>query len=142
MWEVRDGRLILLLSSSRTPGYDDPYNVADITFNANSDLVVMSDDPFGDAFRDTLGVMTGADLERISNIPHLDRQDGIRRLSPDGDDYFVRGDVAGTRIINLNRGTATRLDVYVKQVVFSGDGERLAIATQNDIQIFEKDGFD
>ena len=133
MWE--DGRFTLFAFASRGIEDSEPYNITDIAFNSDNELVVLSDDGYGSALRDIWGD-TG--VTRTTDIGHLDRQDGIFRLSPRGDYYFVRGNVAGTRIINLERNTATRLDAYVKQVAFSGDGQRLVLSTLNDIQVFEQ----
>ena len=133
MWE--DGRFTLFVFASRGIQGSEPYNITDIAFNSDNELVVLSDDGYGSALRDIWGD-TG--VTRTTDIRHLDRQDGIFRLSPRGDYYFIRGDVAGTRIINLDRNTATRLDAYVKHVAFSGNSKRLVLSTLNDIQVFEQ----
>ena len=133
MWE--DGRFTLFAFASRGIPDSEPYNIADIAFNSDNELVVLSNDGYGSALRDVWG---DDGVTRTEDIHHLDRQDGLHRLSPRGDYYFVRGDVAGTRIINLHRNTATRLDTYVKHVAFSGDGKRLVLSTLNDIQVFEQ----
>lgn len=69
----------------------------------------------------------------------IDRQDRIGRLSPDAEYYFVRGDVAGTRLINIQTQAVTYLGGYVhREAAFNATGDYLAIASLEDVQIFSQ----
>ncbi|MGP1387918.1 MAG: hypothetical protein ACTS2F_30555 [Thainema sp.] len=88
---------------------------------------------------DTWNVRTGERLERITELPGIDRQDRPGRLSPDRQYYFVRGDVAGTRLINIASTAATNFDPLVEQAQFDPTGNYLTIATGDNIQVFSQD---
>lgn len=69
-----------------------------------------------------------------------DRTDSFTRLSPDGEYYFVRGDVAGSRLNNIQTGERKSLggEYADTAALFSGNGDYLAIANSQNISIFTK----
>ncbi|MGB3312122.1 MAG: hypothetical protein WBG32_08085 [Nodosilinea sp.] len=110
----------------------------DMVFTATDTLRVLSQDVY-DTQLDTWNVRTGDRLERITDLPEINRQDRLSRLSPSGSYYFVRSDVAGTRLINIAAATVTNFDLLVNLARFDPTGKYLAIATQGDVQIFARD---
>ncbi|MEL7330410.1 MAG: hypothetical protein AAGJ69_11345, partial [Cyanobacteria bacterium J06559_1] len=75
---------------------------------------------------------------RVQTLPEVDRQDFIHVLSPNGLYHFMRGDVAGTRLLNTQTLAVTRIDEIARAAAFSADGQYLAIATPDTIQIFSR----
>lgn len=135
IWQLNTGALL----RSITPIEDNSFGLNDLAFNPSENLIVFSQDYYGyDVHLDTWDVRSGERLARITSLPDIDRQDRIGRLSPAGDYYFARSDVAGTRLIDLNRRTVTAFDVVADSVVFGGNGNRLAIATPENIQLFNQ----
>jgi WD40 repeat protein len=114
------------------------FSFVDMVFTATDTLRVLSQDLY-DIQLDTWNGRTGDRLERLTELPDIDRQDRLGRLSPDGQYYFVRSDVAGTRLINIAAGTVTNFDLYVEHAQFDPVGKYLAIATQNNVQVFTRD---
>lgn len=131
LWSVDTGRV------ERTLRLASNFAFIDMVFTGTDTLRSLSQNLY-DIHLDTWNVRTGDRLERITELPGIDRQDRIGRLSPDGRYYFVRGDVAGTRIINIATTTATSLNLLVEQAQFDPTGNYLAIATRNDVQIFSR----
>lgn len=78
-------------------------------------------------------------IDQAYNVPGVDRQDYTHILSPDGIHFFVRGDVAGTRVINMHTSEITRLNSRGGQTVFSKSGDHLAISTSETINIFSQE---
>lgn len=87
---------------------------------------------------DSWSFQTGGLLGRTP-LPDADRTDIFTRLSPDGKHYFVRSDVAGSRLGNAQGGTAQTIDGYVDTAAaFSVNGDLLAIANSQTVRIFSK----
>lgn len=133
VWQLDTGLL-----RSINPIEENTFSLVDLAFTAEKDLVVLSQENAGyDIHLDSWDVRSGDRRSRIDSLPGIDRQDRLGRLSPDGASYFVRSDVAGTRLIDLNQRTVTSFNVLADQVAFDGVGNRLAIANQQTILIFE-----
>lgn len=131
IWRLSDGTRLQRLE----PLADSRWSLVDIVFNPAGKLEVLSQWLY-DVQLDTWDVATGERLQRRTRIPDIDRQDRFGRLSPDGQHYFVRSDVAGTRLIDLDDQTVQNLPVYAETAVFDQQGHRLAIATQTHILIY------
>jgi hypothetical protein len=83
-------------------------------------------------------VGTGDDYG-YTELPGADRTDTLIRLSPDGRHYFMRGDVAGSRLGNVYTQEVKDLEVLVdSSATFSQSGGHLAVASAQDIRIFSK----
>jgi WD40 repeat protein len=133
VWRLSDGTRLRTLRPD-----ENNYSFVDMVFTANGLLKVLSQQIY-DIRLDTWNVRTGERIDRITELPGIDRQDRIGRLSPDGEYYFVRSDVAGTRLINIQTRTVTYLGGYVEQeTVFNATGDYLAIASLEDVQIFSQ----
>lgn len=130
VWSVATGSVERTLRPS-----SDNFTFIDMVFTASDSLRVLSQDLY-DIQLDTWNVSTGDRTEQTTDLPSIDRQDRLGRLSPNGQYYFVRSDVAGTRLIDIATATVTDFDLYVEQAQFDPTGNYLAIATQNDVQIF------
>ncbi|PSN19093.1 hypothetical protein C7271_09160 [filamentous cyanobacterium CCP5] len=131
VWQWTDGTHQRRLE----PLEDSRWSLVDMVFNPAGHLQVLSQWLY-DVQLDTWNVTSGERLEHLTHIPDIDRQDRFGRLSPDGSYYFVRSDVAGTRLINLDTQTVQDLPVYAETAVFDPQGKVLAIATQADIRIY------
>ncbi|MGF1499641.1 MAG: S-layer homology domain-containing protein [Elainellaceae cyanobacterium] len=137
LWQLADGtRLGTLRPDGETFGF------ADIVFTVDGQLRTLAQDMLYDIHLDTWEVRSPNSitrLDRITSLPLIDRQDYVKRLSPDGRFYFVRSDVAGTRLINTETGAGVYLEAgWVENAVFSADGKHLAIANQDNVQIFSQ----
>ncbi|NJL46359.1 MAG: hypothetical protein HC929_01130 [Leptolyngbyaceae cyanobacterium SM2_5_2] len=132
VWSMDTGRV------ERTLALDSNFGFVDMVFTGPDTLRSLSQNLY-DLHLDTWNMRTGDRLERISELRGVDRQDRLGRLSPDGQFYFVRGDVAGTRLIHIATTAATNFNVLVEQAQFDPTGNYLAIATQNDVQVFAQD---
>lgn len=108
-----------------------------MVFTASDSLQVLSQHLY-DTRLDTWNVGTGELSGPAIAVPFIDRQDGLTRLSPDGEHYFVRGDVAGTRLINMPQKTVTYLGGRATSAMFDATGQYLAIATQDTVTIFAR----
>jgi WD40 repeat protein len=87
---------------------------------------------------DTWNVNTGGAYGYIE-LPDADRTDTFTRLSPDGKYYFIRGDVAGSRLGNVQTGEVKILEGYIdRAAVFGTQGDYLAISNDQNIRIFSK----
>ena len=109
----------------------------DMVFTAADSLRVLSQ-RFYDTRLETWNVGTGELLEPTTAVPFIDRQDGLIRLSPDGEHYFVRGNVAGTRLINIPQKTVTYFEGRATSATFDATGRYLAIAAQDTVNIFAR----
>ncbi|MEM6590914.1 MAG: S-layer homology domain-containing protein [Cyanobacteria bacterium P01_C01_bin.73] len=107
----------------------------DMVFTAAGSLRVLSQHLY-DTSLETWNVGTGELSAPATTVPFIDRQDGLTRLSPDGEHFFVRGDVAGTRLINIPQKTVTYLEGRTTSATFDITGNYLAIAAQDGIRIF------
>ncbi|WP_346294161.1 S-layer homology domain-containing protein [Sphaerothrix gracilis] len=132
VWSMDTGRV------ERTLALDSNFGFVDMVFTGPDILRSLSQNLY-DLHLDTWNVRTGDRLERITELRGVDRQDRLGRLSPDGQYYFVRGDVAGTRLINIATTAATYFNLLVEQAQFDSTGNYLAIATQDDVQVFVRD---
>lgn len=133
VWRLSDGTRLRTLRPD-----ENNYSFVDMVFTVNGLLKVLAQQIY-DIRLDTWNVRTGERIDRITELPGIDRQDRIGRLSPDGEYYFVRSDVAGTRLINIQTQTVTYLGGYVEQeAVFNTTGDYLAIASLEDVQIFSQ----
>lgn len=119
-----------------------PTGAKDVVFVSNDTLhvsTVTGQGPFVHSQLDAWNVQTG---EQPSPIKYTawDRTDAFTRLSPDGKYYFVRGDVAGGRLNNVQTGEtqSPQGGDSATAVAFSEDGSHLAIATTQSISIFTK----
>ncbi|MGB7086190.1 MAG: S-layer homology domain-containing protein [Phormidesmis sp.] len=95
----------------------------------------------GEPYEESLNVWNlpaAVRIEHTVDLPEVDRQDYTHLLSPDGIYYFMRGDVAGTRLLNTHTLEVTPLNTLVRQAVFSATGDHLAIATPENISIFSQ----
>lgn len=88
---------------------------------------------------DTTNLQIGMDIAHTV-LPDSDRTDFFTRLSPDGEYYFVRGDVAGSRLGNVRTGEVQNLggDEQDTAAMFSRNGDYLAVASPQKIRIFSK----
>ncbi len=70
----------------------------------------------------------------------IDRTDSFTRLSPDGEYYFARGDVAGSRLGNVITGEVQNIGGNEQDTaaLFSRNGDYLAVASPQRIRIFSK----
>ncbi|WP_121971311.1 S-layer homology domain-containing protein [Leptolyngbya sp. BC1307] len=95
--------------------------------------------PLATARLDVWNIQTDEQPSR-TDYTAWDRTDVLTRLSPDGKYYFVRGDVAGGRLNNVQTGEQQnpRTDYSDTAAAFSGDGDYLAIANEQNISIFTK----
>ncbi len=92
----------------------------------------------GETRLDIWSLNTGQSHGRI-DLPDADRTDLFTRLSPDGQYYFIRGDVAGSRLGNVQTREVQKLDAFVDTIAaFSGNGDYLALASSQAIRIFAK----
>lgn len=111
------------------------FDFVDMVFTAADSLQVLSQ-RYYDTHLNTWNVATGERSEPRATLPFVDRQDGLTRLSPDGEHTFVRGDVAGTRLINVPQETVTYLPSLTTSATFDATGNYLAIADQDTVNIF------
>lgn len=133
VWSVATGRVERTLRPAASN-----FTFVDMVFTATDTLRVLSQHLY-DIQLDTWNVRSGDRTEHITDLPSIDRQDRLGRLSPDGQYYFVRSDVAGTRLIDIAAATVTDFDLYVSRAQFDPTGQVLAIATQNEVQVFAQD---
>ena len=116
----------------------------DIVFVDNSTLSVLNaigEDPDVEGQLNTWNVQTGSRPIRTRPIG-LDYTDEIVSLSPDGKYYFVRGNVVGSRLYDLQKGKqsppGSGIAYFYVAATFSGDGNYLAIANEQGIFISAK----
>ncbi|MEM9005894.1 MAG: hypothetical protein AAGE59_20520 [Cyanobacteria bacterium P01_F01_bin.86] len=130
IWQVETG------TRDRTlrPVTED-FDLVDMVFTAADSLRVLSQ-RYYDTRLDTWNVCTGGRSEPRTTVPFVDRQDGLARVSPDGEHTFVRGDVAGTRLINIPQQTVTYLKSRTTSATFDVTGNYLAIADPDTVNIF------
>ena len=132
LWQLSTGDHLPSLSPTHNFLSSDPaFIYFDIAFTPNGTLRTIAQN-LADIRLDTWNVLTGERLEQITQLPTIDRQDRLGRLSPDGISYFVHSDVIGSRLINTQLGSVIPLDVLVGQTIFSGKGDHLAIASPAD----------
>lgn len=134
VWRLSDGNQIHTL---RPTAEESLYYLMDMVFTANNALNVFTQLLY-DVHLDTWNVQTGERTARKTDVPDIDRQENFGRLSPDGEYYFVRSDVAGTRLINLKTSEIRRLDTIAFAADFSDGGDYLAIATDQNVLILTK----
>ena len=112
---------------------------ADMTFTNSGFFNLLTGNPlFGANQLNTLNLQIG--MEAMSMNIASDRTDAFTRLSPDGEYYFVRGDVAGSRLGNVQTGEIQNLEGedYGTATMFSHNGDYLAVASPRKIRIFSK----
>lgn len=136
VWRLDNGERLISLRPD-----EDDFSLVDMAFTPDGTLKFLTQ-KFYDIRLDTWDVQAQERVERITELPDIDRTDG-GYLSPDGNHYFVRGDVAGTRLIDLQTRTVIDLEVYASNVMFTRTlfnrtGSHLAIANPENIQIFSK----
>lgn len=136
VWQLNDGERLMSLRPD-----EDDFSLVDMAFAPDGTLKFLTQQ-FYDIRLDTWNVQTQERVERITELPDIDRTDN-GYLSPDGNHYFVRSDVAGTRIIDLHTQTVIDLDVYpanamFTRTLFNSTGSHLAISNPENIQIFSQ----
>jgi len=112
---------------------------ADMTFTNSGFFNLLTGNPlFGANQLNTLNLQIGMEA-RSMNIAS-DRTDAFTRLSPDGEHYFVRGDVAGSRLVNIQTGEIQNLEGEDQDTaaMFSHNGDYLAVASPRKIRMFSK----
>lgn len=112
------------------------FTFVDMVFT-NSGLLNFLRQTLYDTRLDTWSLNTGEFYGRIA-LPDADRTDLLTRLSPDGKYYFIRGDVAGSRLGNVQTREVQKLDSLDTAATFSGDGNYLALGNSQGIRIFSK----
>ena len=133
VWQLNDGTHHLTLRPD-----EDDFSFMDMVFTPDGSLNVLTQN-FYDIRLDTWNLDSEERIARITELPDIDRTDGLGRLSPDGEYYFVRSDVAGTRLINTQTLSVTHLETYVDRLaVFNGTGDYLAVKSFDGIQIFSQ----
>ena len=87
----------------------------------------------------TTNLQMGMEIARTV-LPDSDRTDLFTRLSPDGEHYFVRGNVAGSRIGNANTREVQNIGGNEQDTaaVFSENGDYLAVASPQKVRVFSK----
>lgn len=115
---------------------------ANMVFTSNDTLNVSTINgqyPYLEGQLSTWNIQTDDKPSRTAPT-NWDRTDAFTQLSPDGKYYFVRGDVVGSRLINVQTGEQQGLygEYSNTEAVFSDNGDYLAIASTGDISIFAK----
>jgi len=128
-------RLPSLIPADRFPNSNLAYSAIAFTPNGSLRAIAQS---LNDIRLDTWDIRRGNVIDAMTQLPDIDRQDRFGRLSPDGVWYFVRSDVVGTRLIDTQLGSLVSLEIFVRQVAFSGKGEQLAIADNTIVQVFSQ----
>ena len=121
-------------------GSSNDASLGDMTFTNSGFLNVLKGNSMdGWNQLETTNLQIGVGPERIT-LPNADRTDFFTRLSPDGEYYFVRGDVAGSRLGNVQTGEVQNLggDEQDTAAMFSRNGDYLAVASPQKIRIFSK----
>lgn len=113
------------------------FGFVDLVFTPKGSLRSLSQN-FYDIRLDDWNLELGQRLQSVRDIGDVDRTDTLGLLSPDGEYYFVRSDVAGTRLINTKTYGSISLSNIVRDAAFDGRGEVLAIATPTQTEIFRK----
>jgi WD40 repeat protein len=129
VWRVNDGKRWRSFESKKG------FSAVAMTFTTKGVLKVLFQE-FYDVELNTWDIRSGELLGQITQLPTIDRQDRLVRLHPDGNTYFVRGDVAGTRIGNIRSQSYSELGIYADIARFSPRGQLLAIATQEEVKLF------
>ncbi|MEN8444700.1 MAG: hypothetical protein ABG776_06770 [Cyanobacteria bacterium J06555_13] len=141
IWQTRDGQLVSSFSPDdaiANNGIPNAFGyVAAVAFTPRGELRTLSNLNLTSNQLITWDFSTPAALQ-VQTLPEVDRQDFIHVLSPDGLYHFMRGDVAGTRLLNTQTLAVTQIDEVVREAAFSADGNYLAIATPNNVQIFSR----
>ncbi|MEO0490332.1 MAG: S-layer homology domain-containing protein [Cyanobacteria bacterium J06659_2] len=133
IWQLSNGALLHHIRPD-----EDDFSFMDMVFTPDGALKVFAQ-YFYDIRLDTWNMRSGERMARITTLPDIDRTDGISRLSPDGEYYFVRSDVAGTRLINTQTRVVTYLNVYVdRAAIFNATGNYLAVTSRDEVQIFSQ----
>ncbi len=133
LWQLDEGDRVFTLR-----GEDDQLRLAAMSFTPTGALRILENNDLYDTRLNTFNPKTRERISQVTALAGTDRQDGIHILSPDGVYYFMRGDVAGTRLLNTQTQAVTRLDSYVTDAVFSSDGVWLAINDRSSIRIFSR----
>lgn len=121
----------------------DGFAFGDMTFTNSSLLNVVAREQY-DTYLDTWELEVSDYFNQINrtSLPYADRTDTLTRLSSDGDTYFVRGDVAGSRLVSTKTPTSQNIEGLVDgSAVFNPQGNSLAIANAQNIRIFSKIAF-
>ncbi|MGD1855571.1 MAG: S-layer homology domain-containing protein [Leptolyngbyaceae cyanobacterium] len=84
----------------------------------------------------TWNLQTLEPIAQSTEFRGIDRQDNVFQFSPDGVHLFMRGDVAGGRMLNTQSRQLMDWPIYVSNSVFSRDGCYFAASTPKDVQIF------
>ncbi len=132
LWQLSDGSRLpsLVPADSNLPYFA-------IAFTPNGSLRAMAQNLY-DIRLDTWDIRSAKVIDQITQLPEIDRQDRLGRLSPNGISYFVRSDVTGTRLIDTQLKSVLPLNVNANDAVFSGKGDHLAIADQTTLKIFHQ----
>ena len=133
VWRLDCGERLMTIEREN----DSDLPISAIGFTPEGYLNVMSQFLY-DIQVDTWDVRAEERINRIAEIPGIDRQDGYNTLSPDGVYYFARSDVAGTRLFNLQDLTMTEINSYADGVTFNATGSHLAITSLDGVEIFSK----
>ncbi len=140
LWQRDDsGRFERAYGWMLSPAGSNGESFGDAVFTHSGFLSVLTGGPIGGWNQlDMLNPQTGMGPMSIT-VP-ADRTDAFTRLSPDGEYYFVRGDVAGSRLVNIQTGEIQNWegDKQDTEAVFSRNGAYLAIANPENIRIFSK----
>lgn len=114
---------------------DEHFSLVDLVFYSDEHLATLSQWLY-EVRLEVWDATTGDRLQQTTDIPAIDRQDRLGRLSPDGTYYFARSDVAGTRLLHLDTQQVIDLPLYVRAAAFDGEGDQLAIATQDTVHVY------
>ena len=133
VWQrTADNRFNSLWSSPIYPNF----HVVDIAISNSNYLSVFTS---GEAYESRLegwNLQPGIPTGQIGTLA-WDRTDKTARLSPDGKYYFAQGDVAGSRLGNVQTGTTQAIPGY--DVAFNDSGSYLATyKNENAVRVFSK----
>ena len=136
VWRLNEENRFEFLRTLPIGGVEDMVFVSNDTLNVST---LNGQYPYTNGQLDAWNVRTGEEPSS-PKYTEWDRTDAFTRLSPDGKYYFVRGDVAGSRLNNVQTGETQSPQVAdaADMVAFSEDGSHLAIATIRSISIFTK----
>jgi WD40 repeat protein/tetratricopeptide (TPR) repeat protein len=135
LWNLNDRKLQVTLKAEGNP----PPGIVDVFFSPNQqDVLAYTDDGIFDRLY-RWQVQTG----KLKNISPLapDRTDRLLGLSPDGETYVYGGDVTGYHIGNLRSNLSLDFpqplspSSATRKVVFSPDGQQMAISNEQNITI-------
>lgn len=146
LWQTRNGQLVSSFSPDHAIANDGANDlvsnelgyIAAVAFTPTGQLKTLSNVNLTSDQLVTWNLSTPIVPDHVQTLLEVDRQDFIHVLSPDGIYHFMQGDVAGARLLNTETLAIVRLDERVSEAVFSADGNHLAIASSETVQIFSK----